>query len=203
MASGRHTSLDGQNTPAGRLARARWSKAMRAAFLDHLAATCNVTQSAAAAGVCKNSVYHIRRRDPAFAAKWEEALALGYQMIETRLLGHVLSGLGRTDCLRDAGEGQPAIDFESALRLLTQHRNAQGKPHKGRQPGFAAPEETDAMLLKRLRVIEARRAREAGWAAAVAAGKAARLTHEAGDPGRDPRRAIIDQRPEAEPRDGE
>lgn len=203
MASGRRTNLDGQNTPAGKLARARWSKAMRAAFLDHLAATCNVTAAAAAAGVCKTSVYQIRRRDPAFAAKWEEALALGYQMIETRLLGHVLSGRGRTDPMAGEDEGRPAIDFEAALRLLAQHRGGQDKPHKGRQPAFAAPEETDAVLLTRLRAIEARRAREAGWAAAVAAGKAAAPTHAAGDPARDPRRAITDQGPEAEPRDGE
>ena len=199
MGSGRRTTLDGQNTPASRLARARWSKAMRAVFLDHLAGTCNVMQSAAAAGVTASAVYQIRRRDPAFAAKWEEALALGYQMVETRLLDHVLAGRCRTDPLATDGGEQPAIDFESALRLLSQHRNGQGKPHKGRQAEYATREETDAMLLKRLRAIEARRAREAGWAAAVAAGKAARLTHETGDPGR----AIIDQRPEGEPRDGE
>lgn len=203
MASGRRTDLDGQDTPAGKLARARWSKAMRAAFLDHLAGTCNVEQSAAAAGVCKTSVYAIRRRDPDFAAKWEEALALGYQMLETRLLDHVLAGRCRTDPLATDGGEQPAIDFEAALRLLAQQRNAEGKPHKGRQVAFATREETDAMLLKRLAAIEARRAREAGWAAAVAAGKAARLTHEAPDAGGDPRRAIIDQRPEGGTSDGE
>ena len=206
MPGGCHSSRDGQDIPVGKWARARWSKAMRAAFLDHLAATCNVKESAAAAGVSKNSVYQIRRRDAAFAEKWEEALALGYQMVETRLLGHVLAGFGRNDPLSYDDADPCAIDFESALRLLAAHRNTTGKPRKGGVgPQFAAPDETDAVLLKRLKVIEMRRAREAQWAAQVEAGKAGLLTQDAG--AGDPvltRDAVIDHAPHAEGvRDGE
>ncbi|WP_156442667.1 MULTISPECIES: hypothetical protein [unclassified Sphingomonas] len=158
MVSGRRTNLDGRSSPLGAAERVQWSAAMRATFLDHLAATCNVSAAAEAARVCKTSVYQIRRRDADFAAQWEEALALGYQMVETRLIGHVLAGLTRVDRMDERGDA-PAIDFEAALKLLSQHRNATAKPHKGRKPTFAAPDDTDRVLLERLRVIEARRAR--------------------------------------------
>lgn len=174
MARGYRSTLKAQPAPRGKSWQTRWSKAMRAAFLDHLAGTCNVSHAAAAAGVFPATVYAARRRDPEFAAQWEEALALGYQMVETRLVGHVLEGRGWDEPVEGGDPDDPGgIDFDAALRLLSQHRNAQGKPHRGRQPQFAAPEETDKMLLKRLAHIEARRAREASWAAAVAAGKAA------------------------------
>lgn len=160
----------------------RWTKKMRERFLDHLAATCNVRESAGAAGVNPGSVYTLRRRDPAFAAAWEDALALGYQMLETRAIGHVLAGGVRREPL-DCGVESTAgpIDFDSAVRLLTVHRNAAGKPRKGgREPRFATRDETDAMLLKRLKAIETRRAREAEWAAQVEAGRAALMMQDAG-----------------------
>ena len=185
----------------------RWTKTMRETFLDHLAATCNVREAAAVIGVIPGSVYSLRRREPKFAAAWEEALALGYQMLETRVVGHVLAGGTRHDplgCGVDSNLGP--IDFESALRLLVAHRNAPGKPRThGRGPQFATRDETDVMLLKRLKAIELRRAREAEWAAQAEAGKAGLLTHDAGAgdpvPASD---AVIDHVPQAEAmRDGE
>ncbi|WP_439540912.1 hypothetical protein [Sphingomonas sp.] len=185
----------------------RWTKAMREAFLDHLAATCNVKESAAVIGVIPGSVYTLRRREPKFAEAWEEALALGYQMLETRVVGHVLAGRGPDEPLGagvDSNLGP--VSLETALKLLVLHRNASGKPRKGGGgPQYARPDETDAMLLKRLKAIEMRRAREAEWAAQVEAGKAGLLTHDAG--AGDPvlaRDAVIDHVPQSEgTRDGE
>ncbi|QDX27331.1 hypothetical protein FPZ54_15850 [Sphingomonas suaedae] len=179
----------------------RWTKTMRETFLDHLAATCNVRESAAVIGVIPGSVYTLRRREPAFAAAWEEALALGYQMLETRVVGHVLAGRTRHDplgCGVDSALGP--IDFESALRLLMAHRNVPGKPRThGRGPQFAAPDETDALLLKRLKAIETRRARDAEWAAQVDAKTAGLLTHGAGAGGPVPvRDAATEHAPQAE-----
>lgn len=199
MATGYRTDLDGNRVVRGKRARASWSKAMRAAFLDHLAATCNVKQSAAVAKVEVRTLYRIRRREADFAAKWEEALALGYQMIETRLVGHVLAGRWRDAPLEDADD-DGGIDFDSALRLLGQHRAAAAaKPGKGGpRPQFASPEDTNATLLKRLRAIEVRRARDAEWAAAVEAGRAGLLTHDRGAGDRVPASdAVIEQAPQA------
>ncbi|RYD63816.1 MAG: hypothetical protein EOP58_10740, partial [Sphingomonadales bacterium] len=65
----------------------RWTAKMRASFLDHLAATCNVKASAEFIGVDPVSVYALRRRDARFTEAWGEALALGYEMLETLLVG--------------------------------------------------------------------------------------------------------------------
>ena len=70
----------------------RWTKKKRAVFLDELAGTCNVRQAAAAARVTPQSVYRLRRKDPGFVEEWHEALLAGYEMLETELLGHLLSG---------------------------------------------------------------------------------------------------------------
>lgn len=206
MPKGCRISLDGQRVATGNRARARWSRAMRVAFLDHLAATCHVAQSAAVANVDVHTVYAHRRRDARFAEQWEAALVLGYQMVETLLLGHVLAGNRASDHVDTHQCEQPLIDFDAAMRLLAAHRKPDGKPRKGGPPlQFADPDETDAVLLKRLKAIEMRRAREAQWAARVEAGKAGLTTQDVGVgdpvPARD---AVIDHAPLAEAaRDGE
>lgn len=151
--------------------RVRWSAAMKETFLDHLAATCNVKDAAAAIGVGQSSVYFLRRRDPAFAAAWSEALVMGYEMLETRLVGHALAG-GESRILAPGDAEGGAIDVALALRLLTCHRRAlNGRPsRRGRPPHVATPEETNAAILKKLRVMEAQqRAEEAAIAARPAA----------------------------------
>ena len=145
----------------------RWSKKLKAAFLDHLAATCNVKESAEAIGVEPKSIYILRRRDPAFAAAWAEALQAGYEMLETQLVGHALSGGGARTITNggDAGSGDDVggIDVDLALRLLGTHRNAMlGKPFKGGpRPRTATREETNAAILKKLKAVEDRVRREA------------------------------------------
>ena len=139
----------------------RWNAKMRESFLDHLAATCNVKASAEYIGVDPSSVYVLRRRDKRFAEAWGEALALGYEMLETLLVGHALSGDDSDvlNCGAEVRSGPVAVDL--ALRLLTAHRNATGKPRRGGpQRQFATADETDAFLMKKLAAIEKRRARE-------------------------------------------
>lgn len=136
----------------------RWTRRMKAEFLDALAASCNVKGSAAAIGVGPVSVYALRRRDAEFAREWEIALESGYQLLETLVVGHVLSGASR-----DAGvampDESPTIDMDTALRLLSAHRNAFGKPsHNAGPPRQRAEQaDTDAAILKKLNAIEKRR----------------------------------------------
>lgn len=141
----------------------RWTKKMRATFLDHLAATCNVKQAAEAIGVEPCSVYLLRRREPAFADAWGEALALGYEMLETQLVGHALAGGDPNGVLDNAAETRAGpISVELALKLLTLHRDREGKPRRGGpKPKYAKPEDTDAVLLAKLADLEAKRARAA------------------------------------------
>jgi hypothetical protein len=160
MGTHRAVIADGYSAFEGRK-WVRWTTKMRESFLDHLAATCNVKASAAFIGVDPVSVYALRRRDAKFADAWGEALALGHEMLETLLVGQALSGdTGEMlNCGAEPRSGPVNVDL--AMRLLTMHRNAEGKPKRGgpkRQ--FADPEETDKVLMKKLAAIEARRARE-------------------------------------------
>ena len=152
-ALGEHMGVSGRR-------KVRWNKGLRRRFLDHLAATCNVKEAAETIGVDPYSVYYLRRRDPSFAEQWGEALTLGYQMLETRLVGHCLAGKGVTDKLERGG--LEAIDTHLGLTLLASHRNAlAGKPARGGpRPGRATEEETNAALLKKLDAVE-KRMREA------------------------------------------
>ena len=134
--------------------RTRWSEAKREAFFNHIAATCHIKQAAEVAGVPVMSVYVQRRKDPEFAAQWEQALAAGYQVLETMVVGHVLEGSGG----REIRSGGMKIDIDLALRLLSHHRNAMtGKPPRG-GPRLqrSTAEETDAAILKKLEVFERR-----------------------------------------------
>lgn len=142
----------------------RWTTKKKAAFLDELAATCNVKESAAAIGVDPASVYQLRRRDPDFAASWAHALRQGYDMLETQLVGHALAGGGSgAGAVLDNGDpGRPPIDVELALKLLREHRDrAAGKRDPGGpRPLVATRDQTNAAIIKKLAAIEARIARE-------------------------------------------
>jgi hypothetical protein len=147
----------------------RWSRKLKAAFLDHLASTCNVRDSAEAIGVDPGSIYVLRRRDKAFAAAWGEALEAGYEMLETQLVGHALSGGGARSITNGDVEHTGPIDVDLALRLLGTHRGAMaGKPSRGGpKPRTATREETNAVLLRKLKIVETRLRSEAERAAAI------------------------------------
>ena len=138
----------------------RWTKAMRSEFLDHLAGSCNITAAAAATGIPAQAAHRMRRRNPGFAAAWEQALDAGYMMLETRLVGHVLSGHRRNDPLAPAGEGPESIDVDQALRLLAERevRRTGVRSRKAAAPDRltrATPAETDAAILRKLDAVRA------------------------------------------------
>ena len=137
----------------------RWTKKERTVFLDHLAATGSVCEAAAIAEVSTSSVYRLRRKDEAFAEAWRKALILGYEMLETVLLGHVLAG-GGSRIQRPDGR---TIDLGDAMRLLSMHRaHRQGDRKRGGRPlERARPEDTDAAILRKLAAIDRARALEA------------------------------------------
>lgn len=155
-----------------------WTKARRQLFLDTLAQTCNVRLSSQAAGVLPPSSYMLRRRDPAFAALWREALSRGYDRLEEALLSHALQNINDIaiadgDCDIFSLNGKTGRDTEAvgaasagsaprasdntvrlALALLDRHRKAlDGTGRVARGPRKVPPataEATDAALRKKL-----------------------------------------------------
>jgi len=158
------------NRPIQRAAIKRngWTKAKRQAFLDTLAETCNVKAATLAAGMALGAPYALRKREPQFGALWEEALAMGYERLESELLSCALDaindiriGEARTDGADTPEEvaaawRQPlgtklpaAISVQLALSLLNRHKAAaEGRRYGVRVRRQPTPEETDAALEK-------------------------------------------------------
>lgn len=102
-----------------------WTKARRLVFLEHLAATCNVTLSAEAAGMDGKGVYRLRQRDSGFRAAWADALREGYAALELELLHRARFGTEKP--VFHAGKQVGVIRSYSdtvALRLLLAHKTA-------------------------------------------------------------------------------
>lgn len=148
----------------------QWTAAARGRFLDHLAATCNVRAACLAAGRHHTGAYALRRRDPEFAAQWQEALEQGYATLEAALLERALRPL-RYEPGEDAPNGPPAdFDVEAAMKLLAQHRTHQGRGARPAQRGGPRPQrateaETNAAIMAALDRIDARQAKLRGDAA--------------------------------------
>ena len=130
----------------------RWSDEAEALFLDHLAATCNVTAAAEACGFSGAALYYRRRNDPAFAKRWQAALEIGYAHIEALLLQRAIEALETFAPDPTVAIAEPA--FKEARQLLGHHRAAvQGGPRSRRQ--WARPRSLDEVRDSILRKLEA------------------------------------------------
>lgn len=140
-----------------------WTRERRQTFLDMLAVTCNVGLACAEAGMSNAGVYALRRRDPEFAALWRDALLMGYDRLEERLLRR--AGAGVNDVEFGTGDvPEEPLDAELALNLLRNHRPTV----EGRRKRLGGPvhrisrEEAQAALSKRLDALEKRLKAEKG-----------------------------------------
>ncbi len=129
----------------------------RRTFLDALAESSNVKQSAQEAGVDKSLVYRVRRNNPDFARAWRTALDEGYLHLEMETLERLRNGVDKDE---------PKYDISNALRLLSLHRDrGERERDTGEQRGEA---EVIASLNAKLERIRARQE------------NVARLLHEEG-----------------------
>lgn len=87
------------------------NKHWRTYFLQALAATSNVTASAAKAGVSPSRAYKVRRESAAFAAQWRAALHEGYEHLEMEVLAYLRGN-----------DPERKLDVANAIRLLAAHR---------------------------------------------------------------------------------
>ena len=95
-------------------AKGGWTPAKRAAFLEHLAATCNVAASARAVGMAPRGAHALKARDAVFAADWAAAIEAAYETLEARLLAYAL---GEVEGEAEAeSEAEADGDAEAELR---------------------------------------------------------------------------------------
>jgi hypothetical protein len=148
-----------------------WTKAKREAFLVELAASCNIVRAAALVGMGQSGAYRLRKREPDFAAQWQAALEIGYERLETALVRRALEAVGETagefpvEALDERSEPVEKMTVDQAIRILTFHRESirqgQARTRKAQARHVATQEETDAALIKRIRMIERQRAANA------------------------------------------
>lgn len=119
-------------------------------FAKVLAETCNVAAAAAAAGRTLATVHRWRSVDAAFAAAWDEALAIGYDRLENALLVYAI---GKVDGVAAGAAGASISngDLQLAVGMLQRHRAAdagrRGRTLPVRMPTEA---ESDAALKRAL-----------------------------------------------------
>lgn len=152
--------------PRGQDRRVKLVKARRETFLEHLAATCNVTASAEAAGVSFSAVYRCRMRDPGFQEEWKDALEQGYARLEAALLERAMRGEGRAQIDGDKeveGPDAPAeVDWDKGIELLRNHqRGLAGRTTNYRTPRRVPPEQLAAKLVRKLKALGVRPGDEA------------------------------------------
>ena len=126
-------------------------------FLDHLAGCANVTRSAAAAGVGVSTVYDARRREPAFAEQWADAMEAGYATLEALLIERAALG-GSYVPGETPVPGPETVDTWLALDLLRLSRMAKAPRKAAGAPARRASEKQVAeSICAKLEVLERRR----------------------------------------------
>lgn len=134
-----------------------WSKRKKERFLDTLARTANVTESARACGMCRDAAYNLRRRDPEFRRDWEKALVEALDVMADRLLEYGLNGA--TVKIRYQGkvvDEEVRFDPKMALSLLRLHRDTATRVRAEADEPPADREALARDLREKLLLIDAR-----------------------------------------------
>ena len=100
---------------------AKLNRHWRGLFLDYLAESSNVKQSAERAGINPSRAYKVRREEPEFARAWLAALWEGYVHLEMEVLRRLREGDHSTGANNKGGSDK--YDFANAIRLLGAHRD--------------------------------------------------------------------------------
>ncbi len=135
---------------------------VRKAFLVHLSGSCNVRASAKAAGCSEGAVHYWQKADAEFAEACDFALEAGYKQLQHVLLERALRGDDSSKLSEADYEAMPdpsKIDTELALRLLALHERrvtTGARRGGGAKRRKATREETDAAIIKRLKVLRIR-----------------------------------------------
>lgn len=136
--------------------RVRWPKDKEAIFFRELAIVCNVTAALRAAGLLRRSrdIYE-QRSDPAFRARWEEALAESRVLMALELHERARFGDQRPEPANEIEAKLRAVPTALAMQLLKLYEGRAAKAAAGAAAPVARrdPERRRALrreLLERL-----------------------------------------------------
>ena len=127
-----------------------FTDAQQIVFLGHFAATCNLGQSAAVAGVSRKVIYERLRRDGAFAAAFAQAEETGVANLRAELVRRSLALLEAATPDEAALASLPGLDCHFILNLVQQHEKGLGKASGDRRPRRSDASEAAARLAKLL-----------------------------------------------------
>lgn len=151
----------------GKARKDGWTREKERLFLETLAETCNASEAARAADMCRASAYRRRQADAGFARAWDEALDVGYAEIEALLMREVLFGSEVEELTLDS-EGavkgrkvKRTRNLTVALRLLTLHRDRMDKRRAEAGAGAAGRPDSPESLARVEDVLGAIRRRRA------------------------------------------
>lgn len=112
--------------------RVRWPKDKEATFFRELAIVCNVTAALKAAGLLRRSrdIYE-QRADPAFRARWEEALAESRVLMALELHERARFGEQRPEPANEIEAKLRAVPTALAMQLLKLYEGRAAKAAAG------------------------------------------------------------------------
>lgn len=150
------TNEDSQPDPYQEL-RDDHKVAQRRAFLEHLAISSSIKQSAEVADVGNSTLYYWRQNDPDFAAAWLKALAAGYELLEMEMLERARRGVERkifyhgelVETVRD-------YDPKAAMQLLRLHKETVALVRAAQAELAAEPEPVRDTLDEKLKQVNIR-----------------------------------------------
>lgn len=119
--------------------RTKLTQQRKRTFLEHLRATCNVTESAQIAGVSRTAMYERRAIDPELAKAWDDAVEQATDALEKEARRRALDGVDKpvyfqgkkVDLIKEYSD--PLLMF-----MLRGHR-----PHKYRERVVETPKQID------------------------------------------------------------
>jgi hypothetical protein len=146
----------------------------RKAFLENLAATCNVTLAAKMANLCAHGGYMLRLAEPAFREQWGRALAEGRERLRDLLHEHAAEALGAERVEGSVvSEKMREYGTKLALTLLKLHDPdaARERAALGGRKRPRSVEELRASILSKLEEAAAHLAAEGGSGPRLTAGE--------------------------------
>ncbi len=160
MGAGAGGKAGGGRLQVRKAAKGGWTPAKRAAFLEHLAATCNIAASARAVGMAPRGAHALKARDAVFAADWAGAIEAAYETLEVRLLAYALGDAEGEVEAESEGEADGVVDGDAEAESRGAHFDprvavqALGFRKRGGAAGGAAGGSGAGTLCKRVSLAE-------------------------------------------------